>query len=84
LRHADSAALDRLEPLLSQLREMPGLKEVRRGVFYRRSRAFMHFHDDPSGLYADIRLDKDFERHRVDTADERLYLLNQIRMVLPP
>jgi hypothetical protein len=63
---------------------MPGLKEVRRGVFYRRSRAFMHFHDDPSGLYADIRLDKDFERQRVDTADERLYLLNQIRMVLPP
>jgi hypothetical protein len=84
LRHADSAALDRLEPLLSQLREIPGLKEVRRGVFYRRSRAFMHFHDDPSGLYADIRLDKNFERQRVDTADERLYLLNQIRMVLPP
>ena len=63
---------------------MPGLKEVRRGVFYRRSKAFIHFHDDPSGLYADIRLDKDFERYRVDTEDERLHLLNQIRMVLSP
>ena len=84
LRHADSAALDRLESLLSELREMPGLKEVRRGVFYRRSKAFIHFHDDPSGLYADIRLDKDFERYRVDTEDERLHLLNQIRMVLSP
>jgi hypothetical protein len=84
LRHADSAALDRLGPLLTELRKIPGLKEVRTGIFYRRSRAFIHFHDDPSGLYADVRLERDFERYRVETDEERLYLLKQIRTVLSP
>ncbi len=84
LRHADSAALDRLEPLLAKLREMPELKEVRRGVFYRRSKAFMHFHDDPSGLYTDIRLDQEFERYRVDTEREQRYLMKEIRKALSP
>jgi hypothetical protein len=84
LRHADSATLDRLEALLSQLRQIPGLKEVRRGVFYRRSKAFMHFHDDPSGLYADVRLHEEFERYRVDSEDEQRFILTEIRKSLPP
>lgn len=63
---------------------MPELKEVRRGVFYRRSKAFMHFHDDPSGLYTDIRLDQEFERYRVDTEREQRYLMKEIRKALSP
>jgi hypothetical protein len=84
LRHADSATLDRLEALLSQLRQIRGLKEVRRGVFYRRSKAFMHFHDDPSGLYADVRLHEEFERYRVDSEDEQRFILTEIRKSLSP
>jgi hypothetical protein len=84
LRHADSAALDRLDPLLTELREIPALKEVRRGVFYRRSKAFLHFHDDPTGLHADVRLDKELERHRVETEEERRHLMNEIRKTLAP
>ncbi|HEX4710122.1 hypothetical protein [Phenylobacterium sp.] len=54
MRHARDADLDRLEDLLAQLRTLPGLAEKKRGVFYRKSRAFLHFHDDPRGLFADI------------------------------
>jgi hypothetical protein len=82
VRHADAAALDRLEAMLTQLRSMPELKEVRRGVFYRRSKAFIHFHDDPAGLYADVRLGPDFERHRVETDGERRRVIGEIRGAL--
>jgi len=54
MRHARDADLDRLEDLLAQLRTLPGLTEKKRGVFYRKSRAFLHFHEDPKGLFADI------------------------------
>ena len=29
--------------------------EKKRGVFYFKSRAFLHFHEDPKGMFADIR-----------------------------
>ena len=72
MKHAGPAALDALEPLLARLRALPGLTEKGRGVFYRRSRAFLHFHEDPTGLHADVRLaGDDFERFRVETEGER-------------
>lgn len=71
MRHAGSDALDQLEPLLRTLRAVPGLVERSRGVFYRRSRAFLHFHEDASGLYVDLRTGDDFERFPVNSADER-------------
>lgn len=54
MRHARDADLDRLEDLLAQIRTLPGLKEKKRGVFYRKSRGFLHFHEDPKGMFADI------------------------------
>lgn len=78
MRHASATALDELEPLLQRLRGLPGLVERSRGVFYRRSRAFLHFHEDPAGLFADVRLGHDFERFRVQTDDERAALLDRI------
>lgn len=55
MRHARDCDLDRLEDLLVQLRTLPGLIEKKRGVFYFRSRSFLHFHEDPKGMFADIR-----------------------------
>jgi len=60
---------------------MPGLLERRPGVFYRKSRAFLHFHEDESGLYADVRLADAFERRRVETPAERSALMAAIRSV---
>ena len=75
MRHATETALDQLEPLLERIRRLPGLVERTRGVFYRRSRAFLHFHEDPAGLFADVRQAGDFERFRVQDPDERADLL---------
>jgi hypothetical protein len=79
VRHATASALDELEPLLEQLRTLPELVEKKRGVFYRRSKAFLHFPEDPSGLHADVRLEVDFERLRVQTPEERDALLERVR-----
>jgi hypothetical protein len=79
VRHARTEALDDLEPFLERLRAVPGLVEKKRGVFYVRSRAFLHFHEDPSGLHADVRLGPEFTRVRAETADERDALLARIQ-----
>jgi hypothetical protein len=70
VKHAGSATLDSLEPLLERLRATGLLKEKSRGVFYVKSRAFLHFHEDPAGVFADIRAadGKDFERLLLDAA----------------
>ena len=79
MRHAGPATLDELEPVLAELRAIPGLTEKSRGVFYRRSRAFLHFHEDPTGAHADVRLGDDFTRHRCQTAAEQHALVALVR-----
>jgi hypothetical protein len=54
MRHARDQDLDRVEDLLVQLRALPGLKEKKRGVFYLKSKGFLHFHEDPAGMFADL------------------------------
>ena len=79
MKHVSASGLDQLDDLLRELRGVDGLKEKKRGVFYRGSRAFLHFHEDPSGLYADVRIDAEFERMRVTTKAERKRLLSVAR-----
>jgi hypothetical protein len=83
MKHAGPAALDRLGPLLARLRGFEALKEKSPGTFYHRGRAFLHFHDDPAGMFADVRLGADFERLQVDGAgaDE---LLRRVAEKLKP
>ncbi len=80
MRHAAQAALDRLETLLVEIRTLD-LVEKSRGVFYRRSQAFLHFHEDPAGLFADIRSasGSDFDRFRVEDPHEREAFLSEAR-----
>ncbi len=88
MRHAGPGSLDRLEPLLAAVRDRQGLIEKGRGVFYRRSRAFLHFHEDPSGLFADVRAadGKGFERLRVDGEGGPAALIRALdeRLSAPP
>jgi hypothetical protein len=80
VRHAGPAALDHLEDLLVAIRAAGGLTEKSRGVFYRRSRAFLHFHEDPAGLFADVRGEgRDFDRLKVDEPGGREALLARVR-----
>ena len=79
MKHAGPFGLDRLEPFLRQLRGLEALKEKSRGVFYRQGKAFLHFHEDPAGLFADVRLGEDFERLKASSAPQRAILLRRIR-----
>jgi hypothetical protein len=82
MKHAGSDALDTIEPLLTEIRTVPGLVERSRGVFYRKSQAFLHFHEDPSGMHADVRRGTEFERFRAETPGEQAALLTLIRSVV--
>ena len=78
MKHAGTAALDALEDLLNAVRARDGLREPRRGVFYRRGRAWLHFHEDAAGLFADLRVGTDWQRFPVTTATARAALLGMI------
>jgi len=79
MKHVGAQALDRLEPLLVQLRKVPGIKEKKRGTFYRKSKALVHFHEDGEDLFADVRIAEEWERIRVTKKREHTDLLKRIR-----
>ena len=82
MRHAREEALNALEDVLTHLRAFEGLTESKRGAFYRKSAGFLHFHEDPAGLFADLKVDEEWQRFRVNTPEERSELLNCIESVL--
>lgn len=82
MKHATTIALDALEPLLEQLRTVDGLVERKRGVFYRKSQAMLHFHEDAAGFFADLRVAPGWTRLPVTTAAERRQLLKEVRAAL--
>ena len=80
MRHARQDALDTLEPLLVALRALPGVTEKSRGIFYRKSKSFLHFHEDTKGLFADLRVAAlgDFQRIDVTAEAGRAALLTAV------
>ena len=78
MKHAGAEALSALGALLDEIRRGEGIVERRPGVFYRKGRAFLHFHEDSSGLHADMRLGAAWERVRVETRAERKALLSRL------
>ena len=82
MRHAGPATLAALRDLVRDLAAVPGLIERRPGIFYRAGRAFLHFHEDPAGIFADVRAGDDFERVRVTTVRERRALARRVRRLV--
>ena len=78
MKHAGPRTLARIAPLLEELRTRGAIREKRPGVFYLKSRAFLHFHDDPAGIFADVRLADDFVRLPVTSRAEQLDMLDRI------
>jgi hypothetical protein len=79
MKHADADTLERLDSLLNQLRTRAHLREKTPGTFYVKSRAYLHFHDDATGIFADVKLDfVDFTRLRATTRTEQRELLSRI------
>ena len=73
MKHAGLETLQTLAPLLARLRALPGLVERSPGCFYKGGKAFLHFHEDPSGTHADVRLEAapGFARMRAGSAREQ-------------
>ena len=83
MKHASPSTLRSLTPLLDALRGFSGLTERRPGIFYLRSAAFLHFHEDPAGIFADAKLGlTGFERLPVNTKDEQTELLRKVGSTL--
>jgi hypothetical protein len=83
VRHITPERLDVIEPLLAQIRELDGLNEKTRGTFYRRSRAFLHFHEHGDEVFADVRLAPgDFTRLPATTPAQQRTLVSRIRSAL--
>ena len=78
MKHAGRGALEALGDLLVNLRARTGLVEKRPGIFYVKGRAFLHFHEDHAGLFADLRQGGDWQRLAVNSSDERAKLLEII------
>ena len=81
MAHASPEALKPLLPLLRQLREIKGLTEKQPGIFYLRSNAFLHSHDDQGTLYADLKKagGMGFERYAVDTPPQQRKLVDDAK-----
>jgi hypothetical protein len=75
MKHAGSVALAALDDLIAAIRARDGLNEPRPGIFYRKGRAWLHFHEDKAGLFADLRKGADWERFRVSGPEERANFL---------
>ncbi len=83
MRHPRDGELDPMMPVIEELRGIDGLVERKPGVFYRRSKAFLHFHIDGDDFYADVRLDGDvFDRRKVTTKTEQRALVAAVRRVV--
>lgn len=78
MKHAGPRTLGRISSLVEELRTRTALSEKRPGIFYLKSRAFLHFHDDPSGIFADVRLADEFVRLPVTSSSEQSDFLGRI------
>lgn len=79
MRHARAEALDALANLLEAIRAYDVLQERTPGSFYYKRKGFLHFHEDPAGLFADVKCGQDWERMRASTASERRAVLARAR-----
>ena len=77
MKHAGADALDRLETVLDKIRAFAGVRERKRGAFYRGTSAFLHFHEDPAGLFADLKIGREFVRFPVNNQHQVEALLSR-------
>ena len=80
MKHAGAKALGALEPVLREIRRLGVLTEKSPGIFYRKRVAFLHFHEDAAGLFADLKIAGAYQRFRVSSMAERKAFLVAAKM----
>jgi hypothetical protein len=81
MKHAGDETLDSLEHLLVEARKYTALRERKRGAFYMRSVGILHFHEDPAGIFADLKVDGEWQRLPVNTKAEERSLMSMLATV---
>jgi len=84
MRHVQESDLERLSAFLQDLDALcaktTALKVRKKGVYYLKSKAFLHFHEDDGDLFADVKLDGiTFDRFNVSRRSDQHQLLKAIK-----
>ena len=82
MARAEAEALQKLLPVLRQLREIKGVQETKPGIFYARRDAFIHFHDEGGALFADLKKPggSGFDRYPLDTPAQQRKLVDDAKL----
>lgn len=82
MAHASKDALQPLLPLLRQLREIKDLQEKKPGIFYFKTSAFVHFHDEAGTIVADLKKaggGAGFDRYPLATPQDQRRLVDDAK-----
>ncbi|HTG61575.1 MAG TPA: hypothetical protein VMG63_19465 [Terriglobia bacterium] len=82
MKHATAEDLIPIAGLLDKIRREKRISERTFGIFYFRGKAFLHFHRDPRGLFADLRGPDDWERLTVNGRRGQALLLTKMSQLL--
>ena len=82
MKHASTKSFDCIKDILTKLKKYKSLKEKQKGVFYKNSQAFIHFHEDLEGLFADLKIKNEWERFPVNTKQEKDYFLKKAQKLI--
>ena len=78
MKHAGAETLRALDKLLVGIRKCE-LNEIKPGIFYQKRTAFLHFHEDPAGLFADVKMLSAYRRYPVNSRAQQHALLKVIK-----
>jgi hypothetical protein len=78
---ATKATLQQLDPWLDEVRGLgiDGLVEKANGAFYQRRVGILHFHEDPTGVAADVKVQGEWQRVPIDRAAGRRKVVQLLR-----
>ena len=78
---AKKATLQQLDPWLDEVRALgiDGLVEKANGAFYRRRVGILHFHEDDDGVYADVKVQGEWQRVQIDRASGKRRVVALLR-----
>lgn len=81
MARATKATLQQLEPWLQDVRGLgiEGLVEKANGAFYQRRVGILHFHEDADGVYADVKVDGEWQRVKIDRGRGKNTVLRLLR-----
>jgi hypothetical protein len=82
MKHASEKDLLAINSLLVKLRALPMLTERKPGIFYHKATAFLHFHSDASGLFADVKMEGEFVRFDITNTKGQAALMAAVNNTL--